>query len=319
MNAPDWQASYQPGLPEYLNRHEGCRMPLGNQLAIEFREEDSAPAARQMFEAKGFSVEHFKITKNAPYDFHWVGGTHYLALHDILLDDGENLVDGITPRRPLDLRNTMTFVPNGCSVRGWAAPAERKNSCLMMHIDPELISRETELKCATTELAPMVYFDNPGLRAKMEQLQQAILDLQGMSMTLMETLGLQVAVELWNQHACVPDRAGGHRGALSRRQEKFVADYIEGNIGSDLSLEALAGLTGLSRFHFARAFKATTGLPPHQYVLKARMETAKRLLAESALPVPEIGAGVGFKTATQFSRAFGRFAGVSPGTFRRTL
>jgi AraC family transcriptional regulator len=294
-------------------------MPLGNHLAIEFREEESAPAARQVFEAKGFSVEHFQIMKNAPYDFHWVGDTHYLALHDLQLDDGENLVDGITPRRPLDLRKTMTFVPNSCSVRGWAAPAERKNSCLMMHFDPELISRETELPCTTSDLAPMVYFDNPGLRTKMEQLQQAILHQQAGSITLVETLGLQVALELWSQHACALNQAGGKRGALSRRQEKLVADYIEENIGSDLSLEALAGLTGLSRFHFARAFKATTGLPPHQYVLKARMETAKRLLAQSALSVQEIGAAVGFKTAPQFSRAFGRFAGASPGTYRRAI
>jgi AraC family transcriptional regulator len=73
----------------------------------------------------------------------------------------------------------------------------------------------------------------------------------------------------------------------------------------------------LSAYHFARQFKATTGLPPHQYVILRRVERAKRLLREGTdSSLAEIAAQAGFYDQSQFSHHFKRLVGVTPRQFR---
>ena len=73
----------------------------------------------------------------------------------------------------------------------------------------------------------------------------------------------------------------------------------------------------LSVYHFARQFKATTGLPPHQYVIARRVERSKQLLhAGTDLSLAEVAACAGFSDQSQFSQHFKRLVGVTPGQFR---
>jgi AraC family transcriptional regulator len=79
----------------------------------------------------------------------------------------------------------------------------------------------------------------------------------------------------------------------------------------------LTGQTDLSAYHFARQFKAATGLPPHQYVLARRVERAQQLLqAGTDLSLAEVAADAGFSDQSQFSHQFKRLVGVTPGQFR---
>jgi transcriptional regulator GlxA family with amidase domain len=73
----------------------------------------------------------------------------------------------------------------------------------------------------------------------------------------------------------------------------------------------------LSVSHFARAFKASTGLSPHQWLTAARIETAQGLLANSPMPLVEVADTCGFADQSHFSRIFGRAIGISPGAWRR--
>jgi AraC family transcriptional regulator len=98
-----------------------------------------------------------------------------------------------------------------------------------------------------------------------------------------------------------------------------VVEYIEEHLDADPSLEQLAAVARLSPYHFARQFKAATGLPPHQYVILRRVERAKQLLqGDGDLPLAEVAAGAGFSDQSQFSRHFKRLAGVAPGQFHRS-
>ena len=82
-------------------------------------------------------------------------------------------------------------------------------------------------------------------------------------------------------------------------------------------MEQRAAVARLSRYHFARQFKAATGLPPHQYVIMRRVERAKELLqAGTALSLAEVAAHVGFSDQSHFSQHFKRLVGVTPGQFR---
>jgi AraC family transcriptional regulator len=107
------------------------------------------------------------------------------------------------------------------------------------------------------------------------------------------------------------------RGGLPSWQQKRVAEFIEEHLAEDISLAALAEVAGLSLYHFARAFTQSFGMPPHRYHMARRIDHARNLLAMPALSVTQIGSRVGFCEASSFTRAFRKFAGLTPTEYRR--
>jgi AraC family transcriptional regulator len=132
-----------------------------------------------------------------------------------------------------------------------------------------------------------------------------------------ESLANVLAVHLI-RHTLAPRRlARGPDGALPRGRLRAVVAYVEEHLDAGVTLEQMAAVAGLSAYHFARQFKAATGLPPHQYVLARRVERAKQLLQGGAdLSLAEVAAHVGFSDQSQLSRHFKRLIGVTPGQFR---
>jgi AraC family transcriptional regulator len=84
-----------------------------------------------------------------------------------------------------------------------------------------------------------------------------------------------------------------------------------------VSLNAIARECGLSPSHFTRAFAISVGQPPHQWLLEQRVDLARQLLSESALPLADIAIQCGFADQSHFTRVFSARAGVSPGRWRR--
>jgi AraC family transcriptional regulator len=107
------------------------------------------------------------------------------------------------------------------------------------------------------------------------------------------------------------------RGGLPARKQKLVVEYIEQHLAEQISLRALARLAKLSPYHFAHAFRHSFGTPPHRYHMTRRMKHAQELLLQSALPVTQIGFRVGFRETSSFTRAYRRYAGITPSEFRR--
>src|SRR5450432_2850109 len=138
---------------------------------------------------------------------------------------------------------------------------------------------------------------------------------------LIETLSSSLAARLVQNYVSrSPARiaSGVKQEGLDRRRLSRVLDYIESNLEGGLTLDELASIACLSRFHFARAFKLAMGLPPHRYVSAKRMERAKALLAKGDRPIADIALALGFSSQANFSRAFQLMAGQAPGQFRRT-
>jgi AraC family transcriptional regulator len=104
--------------------------------------------------------------------------------------------------------------------------------------------------------------------------------------------------------------------ALDDARLKRARDLIDARIGENLSLETLANVAGMSPFHFARAFKAATGLAPHQYLLTRRIERAKHMLDTTALTIADIGLHLGWEHAGKFGARFKAQTGVTPGGWR---
>jgi AraC-like DNA-binding protein len=112
-----------------------------------------------------------------------------------------------------------------------------------------------------------------------------------------------------------PSPARSH-GGLTPRVFQRVRDYIDGHLGENVELEALADIAGLSRCHFARAFKQSSGVTPHSYLMKRRVERAKKLIVETELALAQIAIECGFSDQSHFSRRFLQYTGVTPRTFR---
>jgi len=107
------------------------------------------------------------------------------------------------------------------------------------------------------------------------------------------------------------------RGGLARWQERRAKEIIAANLAGDVPLTQLARECGLSTGHFSRAFKDTTGIPPHQWLLRQRIENAMRLLRSQQLSLPEVALACGFSDQSHFTRVFTKLSGTSPGAWRR--
>jgi AraC-like DNA-binding protein len=102
-----------------------------------------------------------------------------------------------------------------------------------------------------------------------------------------------------------------------RRRAIEAALWIDEQAHKPIDLDQAAARAGLSPFHFLRLFARVLGVTPHQYLVRARLRRAAKLLAESGKPVTEIALDAGFNDLSNFVRSFHRAAGVSPRGFRR--
>jgi AraC family transcriptional regulator len=121
------------------------------------------------------------------------------------------------------------------------------------------------------------------------------------------------------RHIVAPGReVRGRDGTLPRGRLRAVVEYIEEHLDTAPTLAEIAAVAGLNCYHFARQFKAATGLPPHQYVIMRRVERAKRLLqAGTDSSLAEVAARAGFYDQSQFAHHFKRLVGVTPGQYRK--
>lgn len=125
------------------------------------------------------------------------------------------------------------------------------------------------------------------------------------------------AEQLVRAHGAVSAPPRLHRAGLTPRALGRVREYVAAHLAGTIRLAQLAAVAGLSAFHFARAFKLSTGLSPHAYVVRCRIEEAKRLLATSTLPIAEIARRTGFRGSGQLSTRFRASTGSAPSAFRR--
>ena len=95
-----------------------------------------------------------------------------------------------------------------------------------------------------------------------------------------------------------------------------VTEYIQEHLDQHLTLAQLGAVVFMSPYHFARLFQHSTGLPPHRFVVRARIDHAATLLAAPDLSISQISRVVGFRSPSHFATVFHRIKGVTPSEYR---
>jgi AraC family transcriptional regulator len=134
---------------------------------------------------------------------------------------------------------------------------------------------------------------------------------------LVESLSCQLAVHILRRHAHVLFRESHSHDGLTFRQERTVRDYIHEHLADNLTLDELAASVALSRYHFARRFRVSTGTTPHEYVLQQRVARAQTLLTRTNYPLLDIALTCGFADQSHLNRVFKKHTGMPPGHYRK--
>jgi AraC family transcriptional regulator len=146
---------------------------------------------------------------------------------------------------------------------------------------------------------------------------QAAIEGEGLAGQLYaESLADALVVHFLRRYAAARHSLGKLTGGLSPYKLRRTSAYIKAHLAQELSLATLAAVAQTSPAHFARLFKHTTGLTPHQYVNTCRMEYAKRLLAETDGPLIEIGLQVGCADQSHFTALFRTHVSMTPKAYR---
>ena len=134
---------------------------------------------------------------------------------------------------------------------------------------------------------------------------------QGLSLTLVSYLYATYAQQ--GQANRVPPEAG----QLPRLQSEALMVFVEDFLGRDIGLVDMAAVVGYSPDHFARLFRRTFRISPHQYLLARRIERAKAMLRDRGLPIAVIAIACGFSSQSHLNAVFKRQTGVTPGRYRK--
>jgi AraC-like DNA-binding protein len=108
-----------------------------------------------------------------------------------------------------------------------------------------------------------------------------------------------------------------YRSRLAPWQLNLVTEFVRTHLAETLQLSQLAAISRLSTSHFGRAFKGSTGLPPHRWHLNMRIEEARAMLADVNASLADVACATGFADQSHFTRVFTKIVGVSPGAWRR--
>ena len=165
-------------------------------------------------------------------------------------------------------------------------------------------------------LRPSLGDHDPLIERLMLDIQESLRTPDSTSCVYADYLAYALAARLLRQHSSATHTNPAPKGGFTKLQLQRATDFMEAHLGSTLTLDDLAAATGLSAGHFARRFKASTGMPPHRYLMRLRVERAKRML-HSGDSLTEIALACGFAHQEHLTRNFRQQMGVPPATFRR--
>ena len=242
---------------------------------------------------------------------------HMLVLYTRPPEELELSTEGVN-RLVRPLVGSISMVPAGQPVRWrWSGSKD----ALHIYLEPALVARVAAeafgLDPARLTVPPFAGLDFPQLRAAMLAVDAELTAADAGGRLAAESLANVLAVHLIRDVLAFHQPARQINGTPLRERLRAVVEYVEEHLHAGPTLEQMAAVAHLSPYHFARQFKAATGLPPHQYGIMRRVERARQFLeAGTDLSLAEVAACAGFSDQSQFTHHFKRLVGVTPAQFR---
>ena len=138
------------------------------------------------------------------------------------------------------------------------------------------------------------------------------------SKLLAESISSVLAVHLMKTYSSKVPVVRDFSGGLPKHKLQLAVDYIQSNLAADISLDDLSQTVGMSMHHFSRLFKQSLDYSPYQYVLRCRIERAKRLLLQRKLSIADVALSVGFSSQSHLTQHFKHQVGVTPKQFLKS-
>jgi AraC family transcriptional regulator len=225
---------------------------------------------------------------------------------------GRIVQDGVTT--PGTVHVTEPAAPVRCLFRG-------QYDVLHLHVPNNLIA-----ECARDMTGhPMPVLCSKGIPSKditVNSLGRALLEADRaggpFGQLYVDSIGIAIVARLLASANRVTTSERSKAGELARWRLKRAIDYVEARLDKPVSLADVAASAGLTRMHFAAQFRAATGLRPHEYLLRRRIERAQEMLAGTGMSLVDVALSVGFQTQSHFTTVFKRYAGQPPRAWRES-
>lgn len=235
---------------------------------------------------------------------------------------GVNIGRGHSIEQSIDGHYSKSFVPAGSiGIFPYQLPTKSRWDStldhLYIHLKPDFLIRHSQELFSKDKVELMIAtVEDPLIHQLCLAAKKELAHSDGsVSQLYVQSMADALAVHLLKNYSIKPQVSKPHVGGLSPRNLKIVKEYIGDNLEQSVGLDELAQCTGLSRYHFSRAFKTSVGLSPHQYIIKQRVELAKHLLKKGNMPISAIAITCGFTHQSHLTRHFKRSIGCTPKVF----
>lgn len=196
---------------------------------------------------------------------------------------------------------------------------EQQSEFVLLSLQPQLVNHAAaeSVRSGQVELVPSFKRTDPLIAGVMHTLMREV-ELGRVSDHLYTaTLASTLALHLIKNYSAFAPNPHLYSGGLSPSQLHRATDYLNSHLEKNPSLTEVAAVIGVSMHHFARAFKQSTGIPPHRYLMERRVERAKVLLGQTDLQLPEIALRLGFSSQSHFTTVFRQVTGTTPKNYRK--
>lgn len=199
----------------------------------------------------------------------------------------------------------------------WDREIEVTHVYLSAALVAEVASEVMDCRVTEVTLADVLRTEDPVMAGAVQAIATEA-QTRGLGGALyVDALSRALVVHLLRRYAAIRLPEAAPRGGLTPRQERLIAEYIATHLAEALDLKALGAVLGLMPCLFSRLFRKSFGRPPHAYVMAARLDRARRLLAEGRLPIKAVAAECGFADQAHLTRQFAAHCGQTPAAFRR--
>jgi len=228
-------------------------------------------------------------------------------------------------RRILDGRRAEAcgFGQNAVYVRNFGddyrADMQSPFDFLLLEISHAALAQASGGRRRFDGLTPAAGVDDPVLAHLVGALAPALARPGEISALFVDHLALAIGIHLSDRYGGTAHATARAAQALAPAHEARAKEMLRSHLDGRISIAEVAEACQLSRSHFTRAFRLTTGLTPHDWLQAQRLARARELLRGSDLPLAEVATACGFADQSHFTRVFSRAEGAPPGHWRRAL